>query len=553
MNRASSSYVQGAIVLAIVALSAMARGQAQPPPAGTAPKPAASGSAVPKAKAPSKVVPVKNATQDKPSLKIVKVPIADFAAHKTSVANDKVTFADKPPAGACMLVGKDLGDSISVELKFPGESCGPLRGNPPTKGTVSAKIAEDRYASFELVPAATFESGATFFLETNGEVITTDLVPGPSKTIIWYDNGDWFSASLGVEANPSLPQEVARWLGSAKQQTVLVNFDAAATTSGHTQTTLTQVAPEKPRPRRDWCRHASGKFNGYTVCIDLYSSVLDKRRRQVQILPEGTNHILRPNRAMRVLVLHPKDATVSIALGGEEGIFVPADRNLVAESKGEQHSDRGEKKRVAEPDFAIEEQEFGPRLPGTANLTVTTKRPNQEDQTRVVEFLVEQTYLGAVRLGISAVFGGAVDRGYEARSVGGARQAEIVATSTEAVNLEVVLGYSAYLTPRSYANTNWFRFEPYVGIGVLNDSPTGIQTLKSLYAGIEWEPTPNFAIALTGVARRVTRLQNGLRVGSPVTGEVPTAQTIGLGAGLVFNLSPEFFRVARSPGSSFFE
>jgi hypothetical protein len=307
--------------------------------------------------------------------------------------------------------------------------------------------------------------------------------------------------------------------------------------------------PEKPTPPRNWCPRASSAFKGYTVCLDLYSDATVKRRRGVQVFPEGTNHILRPNRAMRVFVLHPIDAKVSIALGGDEGVFVPGDRDQVSQKDdGETHAE----KEIA-PDFAIEEQEFAPRLPGTANLSVTVKRPGQDEEVRVVEFLVEQTYVGAVRLGVAVVFGGAVDRDYESRAVSGSQQSEVVATSTQDANLELVLGYSAYLTPRSYANTNWLRFEPYVGIGLLNDGPTGLETLKSLHAGIEWEPTPNFAIALTGVVRRVNRLQDDLRVGSPVSGSIPTGETIGLGAGVVFNLSPEFFRVARSSGSSFFE
>jgi hypothetical protein len=51
----------------------------------------------------------------------------------------------------------------------------------------------------------------------------------------------------------------------------------------------------------------------------------------------------------------------------------------------------------------------------------------------------------------------------------------------------------------------------------------------------------------------VTRLADGVHVGSPVTGEVPTVEKVSLGGAIVFNLSPDFFRVAKSSGSSFFE
>jgi len=58
---------------------------------------------------------------------------------------------------------------------------------------------------------------------------------------------------------------------------------------------------------------------------------------------------------------------------------------------------------------------------------------------------------------------------------------------------------------------------------------------------------------LTGVVRRVTRLQDGVHVGSPVAGSVPTTEKADWGIGLVFNLSPDFLRIARSSGSSFFK
>ncbi len=45
--------------------------------------------------------------------------------------------------------------------------------------------------------------------------------------------------------------------------------------------------------------------------------------------------------------------------------------------------------------------------------------------------------------------------------------------------------------------------------------------------------------------RRVTRLQHGYEVGSPVnSGDPPTREQLALGFGLVLNLTPEFFRFA---------
>jgi hypothetical protein len=476
-----------------------------------------------------------------------------------------------PPPGACVVDAKPEGKKLRLTLENLGrEGCTGLVGNPPERDKrVWVTVDKNPSGSIDLVMSVDVDSAAQTTLETDGKKITTELPKVTGKTIYWSDGNAWFKQELAEASNPPLPDSVATLLSSGKPRIVFTNFDTKDLKEGvairatlrktdgvKSEARKTESAnaddsrPVKRKPPRDWCPRATGKYNGYTVCLDLYTDVLGKRRRQVQVFPDGTNHILRPNRAMRVFVLHPKDGTVSISLGGEEGIFVPTDKNQVSPPEdGERHGER-----PPEPDFDVTEQEFGPRLPGTANLTISMQRPGQaEPASRVVEFLVEQTYLGAVRLGVAVVFGGAVDRGYEARQVSGSPQAEVVATTKQTANLELVLGYSAYLTPRAYANTNWFRFEPYVGIGVLNDSPTGLETLKSLHAGIEWEPTPNFAIALTGVVRRVTRLQDGIHVGSPVTGSVPTNETIGLGGGVVFNLSPEFFRVAKSSGSSFFE
>ncbi|MFT7624079.1 MAG: hypothetical protein ACI9WU_003265, partial [Myxococcota bacterium] len=105
---------------------------------------------------------------------------------------------------------------------------------------------------------------------------------------------------------------------------------------------------------------------------------------------------------------------------------------------------------------------------------------------------------------------------------------------------------------RGYSGTNWAHFAPYVGIGVLSVTGDGaFDALKSIHVGVEWEPTSNFSIALTGVVRRVTRLAGGVTVGSPVTGDVPTVTEPHFGLGVVINLSPDFFKIGASQATSF--
>jgi hypothetical protein len=241
--------------------------------------------------------------------------------------------------------------------------------------------------------------------------------------------------------------------------------------------------------------------------------------------------------------LRRKSATTAMELGGEEGVYTSQDHDLTANGEPNLHS------KVA--GYDIDEQEFAPRLPGNANLTVTVTDGDKEE-VRTVEFVVETTYIGAVRVGASLVFN-ATDRAYEARAVAGSKQAEIAVTKKSTQDIELVLGYSAYLSPRGYANTSWTNFEPYVGIGVLNQGPTALETLKSLHFGLEWEPSANFGIALTGVVRRVQRLADGYRIHSPIDRDVPTVEKAELGFGIVFNLSPDFLRIAKQSGSSFFK
>lgn len=358
-----------------------------------------------------------------------------------------------------------------------------------------------------------------------------------------------------------LPKNIFK--GNSKEAFAFVNWneksevtDSYSRVKVEPPTTKDQAGTPDPDPR--WCTPRDGEGMGgkYLVCVDLVAdsavrSRQQKRARQIRVYPD-THHVLVPNQSVRVMVRYERTSTIRIELGGEEGLFTPSDRNNIPSSEPVKQA---EEDKTARADYAIAEQDFAPRTPGQANLTITLRRDGQTtDEVHTVEFIVEQTYLGAVRLGLGAVGGHAVDRAYEARSVGGSSQKEIAAKTRQDVDLELVLGYSAYLSPRGYVTGCYpWCFGPYVGVGILNQGATALETLKSLHAGLEWEPTPNFAIALTGVARRVTRLADGYQVGSPVGDDVPTVTRYELGYGVVFSLSPEFFRVAKGAGTGFFK
>lgn len=489
----------------------------------------------------------------------VVLSLDELAAQKATLPAPTGLSTEPAPKGACQLPGKSQEDGkIEVVLDNTDEPCRKLLGMNPAATTLAlkldagialytAKVAAPRQE--DVAPAAI----AADPLLTDGTRITSKLptgVAGRVPTIYYSDGSRWFKSAQSADQKLVLPPALqALFSQGTRSVTAYVNVSGGALNDGLRLATIqrpTAAPPAKPKPDTNWCT-AGG--TGYTVCLDFYSKQLKRGRHRVEVTPRDTNQVLEPNQAIHVIVLRPADATLSIELGGEQGLYPPTDRNLVKDSENEQHADHEE---PVEPDFAVEDKLFAPRLPGKANLTVTLTRGEKQD-VQVVEFLVEPVYVGAVRLGVAMLAGGATDRGYGVRKVAGSSQQEVVVTSRHKADLELVLGYSAYLSPRGYANASIFRVEPYVGIGVLNDSPTGLQTLKSLHAGVEWEPSANFGIALTGVVRRVTRLADGVQVGSPVTGSAPTQEQVDLGVGLVFNLSPEFFRVARSEGSSFFK
>jgi hypothetical protein len=263
--------------------------------------------------------------------------------------------------------------------------------------------------------------------------------------------------------------------------------------------------------------------------------------------------VIAPNTSIEVEVIHSSKLDVDIELTGKRGVFIPGDRFTgTPENKAQAGGD--EKK--PPPPIRVR-QVFAPREPGDADLKIKILGENNAvTAERTLEFIIDRTYAGAVRLGVAVVFANAVDREYAARTVGNSQQAEIVATKAGRTGFEVVLGYAPYAFDyiqnrgrgRSYANTSLRDraggFAPYAGLGLLAASGTGVEILKSVHMGLEWEPTPNFSIGLTAVARRVTRLGDGLSVGSPVTGDVPTQEVIRWGGALVLNFSTEFFRTA---------
>lgn len=263
--------------------------------------------------------------------------------------------------------------------------------------------------------------------------------------------------------------------------------------------------------------------------------------------------IMRANTRLITIAYATKGSQIDQALSGEIGFTDPKVRNETGAADGGAHAD------LVNPEVPLEPflREWGPPKPGVHTLTLTmkAKAPATDDATKI-DITVDEVYAGAIRLGVGAVFGGARDRTFTAQALPGSGQAEITTSDGGRMDAELVLGASVFFDKggRSYNIGEPGHWAPYFGIGLLNQSQSGFELLKSIHLGLEYEISRQFSIAFTLVGRKVTRLADGLDVGDPIsTMTVPTRTGYEVGVGVVVNLSPEFLKVAKSPAGGFFK
>jgi hypothetical protein len=301
-------------------------------------------------------------------------------------------------------------------------------------------------------------------------------------------------------------------------------------------------------------------------CHDVYPEQADLQiicavalNDRITVTRVPSQHVVRPNRGFLIAVWHLPDQEVTVSIDGTPGLFdAPLRANVDSNTGNRLQAGRDKKKK---PELTL--YTFAPRQPGNLNVIITLTRNGAPISERLVELIVEQTYSGAIRIGVATVWGGAVDRSYDARTVPGSNQEEVVQTATSKVDLELVIGFAPFLEQawggRGYATSRRlsdapYGLSPYFGIGILNENKNALELLKSVHLGVEWEMNPHFSVAATYVLRRVERLGRGITVGSPVGPEgIYTTQSYQSGWGLVFNVSPEFLRFARRDGASFFD
>jgi hypothetical protein len=470
------------------------------------------------------------------------------------------------PAGTYAVGGASCKLTPDAQGRIDVRSCAPLAGlvleadlkqGNAVKATVRLS-ASARQAVLSYRPDEARRT-ITFFVP---EGITGMAVLTASRGWVKADI-DATQTSMDADVRSAIEQNRPVWIiarGEIQRVTmnVLVMGSGGAGGSGGSGGTAIAPggdAPKAPRtvrpPAADWCQAPAGLQNHLLVCFV-------EQDGRLRIVKGPRSHIVAPNQATLVMVSHDPQYAVSIAMAGTVGLTQPGVVDFTIPKV------RQESGGVAPPaaagdeaiDPVISSQPFAPRQPGAANIHVevkTTATPSAVIADQTLELIVEQGYLGAIRLGFGVVGDNAVDRSYAAHLAPGSTQLEIARTSSGKADVELVLGFSAfiwdgkngrrYLGGRSAAS--YLLPAPFVGIGLVGDTPTGLTGLRSLYFGVEWEPVRSFSVALTGVGRRVTRLADGYAVGDAVSeGTSFTEQRFEFGVGVVFSVSPEFLRIA---------
>jgi len=358
-----------------------------------------------------------------------------------------------------------------------------------------------RVVAYQVLPAAP----KTAPVPTHTTATATATLAGPAATVVTSD--------------PTHPDDRGRWKVTAPAD---------------------MTCPPRELPQSDMI----------VVCVDATGDVLKYR-----MVPEGTR-LTKPNRYFLVHVLHFVDRQVEVSLGGQVGTFVPGNRGELrvrASNGGRGGGIGGAQGAVQAPDLTVSTQVLAPRLPGYAPLTVRLNDLAGEIKAppMLVEFWIDETYSGAFRMGFAGVFAGGLEQRYQKVTAPNSQQAEIRASDANPVDVDLVVGYAPYLERggRSAAGCENapFCFSPYVGIGVVSAADDGgLDFLKSVHLGVEWEFTPSFSIALTANLRRVQRLAAGYAPGQPIDGDIPTESRYVFGAGLVINLSPSFLKIGAS-------
>ncbi len=311
-----------------------------------------------------------------------------------------------------------------------------------------------------------------------------------------------------------------------------------------------------PAEDRQWCTKALGTVSGPAryVCVDL---VGDDGQPDVRYLDERgrwSSPLMRPNTSVYLSVRHDPAQSLSVSTSGLRGLYYGADRDLTTLQSGEE-----ETVRAAAVQPATYGRAFVPRQPGAFDLTLTLEDNAQNTHTEIVELQVVETFSGAVRLGLGVNMGWSRQQ-LEVGTAPASQTPEILNAAPDGMDTkgELVLGYAPFMQRggRDYLDQRgvWKRVAPYIGLGLAStqfDDVPSLSILSSAYLGAEVELNPSSSVAVGLAVNWEKGLPAGYAVGSPApagstTDTLSTRLRATPALGVVLNLSPEFFKVARA-------
>jgi hypothetical protein len=485
-----------------------------------------------------------------------KISVADGVLtieHTKEPGCDAIFAARQPPDLRFDLALKVAQPPSKPATPAPPPSKPATPAPPPPKPAAPAppppKPAAEAQPTVEIATPLLFDHGSEGLVRAELSDGGLDFKgKGVNGQLAYWSNGRWQPARVEhgtatFEVGASIPDDAPIYFRPDGSKGVLV---VAA---------LKPAAPSPPPPPpplfEETCKKEHLPPHSWLTEIDAANPV---HELHVRTPPQ----IVEPNTFGVIVVRHSDRLVASFDGTGQVQLALPGLRDGSAQS-GSSTAPRADIVAAPAPSLTCSTYQVAPRgavFTVTVSLLDPTKSPNLVSQHKL-DILVLQRYAGAFRVGIAGVVG-AQDQKFEARTSPESMQGEIVQTSRMPV--ELVLGYSLYFAGlgggagRSYFSAVGQPMQDshaglFFGFGVLSIAGTNsIDYLKSIHAGLEWEFSPNFAIAVTAVVRRVDELTAGAMVGGPAPMTIPTQSQYVVGAGLVLNISPSFFKFAANPG-----
>jgi hypothetical protein len=194
---------------------------------------------------------------------------------------------------------------------------------------------------------------------------------------------------------------------------------------------------------------------------------------------------------------------------------------------------------------------FAPRKEGVVNIT--TSLTGYAPSERTSEIIVEGRYVGAIRVGVAGVvpFGqnpagpGISTYGIHSSPAGGN---QIYKDSWTLADLELVAGYTAFLSPRRLTKMSQVGLGWFGGIGILSVSPASgnVNALNSVYTGLELS-AGGFQAMFLGGFRRETELSSGYKVGdhAPAGASITSTAVLPVAA-VMIGFTSDAFKIAMS-------